>query len=514
MKLTIRFDMKIFTYTPLLWLCTGLIVAVTCLQSCKEEYDHTVDVANPTVVSYNPVPGVEGVAVSSSLVLTFDEHVKKGSGNIILSSTSDTQTIDVTSAAVVVGSDARVVSISPAELQADEEYTVVLERGTFTDLVGNEYMGTIGDTPWTFVTAGDIGPLVISRVPQNAGTDGSLFKLELNFIDNVSKGEGNIAVYAADNNTKIAELPVSSSAITVTNSRVSITLGSPLAFATAYYVTIDNGAFIDGNGKKFNGFTGNTDWHFTTTSGSGGDLVVHLPLDDDLTDASGNKFDAELGSTATAMVAFVTDPIRGRVANFVAGSYAVLPKHDLLRPSSTQDFSFSLWVKLPGIGSDPALFSNSDWGSGGNPGFVLCTDGALTYAGPGTDGRGWIVKLAGGGNRMDWRAGQMTPQAPALADNQWHLVTVVVNRTTKRLHVYIDGNEYTQEENPASYDLNMLAGALWDETNDYPFTIWEDGTGSYNAGSNTRKELAGWVDDVRIYSKALSAAEVSALYNH
>lgn len=504
--------MKTLNHTAVTWLCALILLAFGCLVACKEEYDHTVDVANPAVVSFNPVPGVGEVSVSSELVLTFDERVKKGKGNIVITGESSARTIDVTSDAVTIGEDARIMTIRPGELDSDEQYTVTLDRGIVTDLLGNEYMGTAAGSSWTFTTAGSGGPIVIALSPENGGTGGSLFRLELGFLDNVSKGEGNIAVYTA-NNTKVAEMSVAGSAVVVQNKRVVINLSSPLAFATEYYVTIDKGALTDAGGKKFNGFSGSTGWRFTTTAGSGSDLVVHLPMDDDLTDASGNKFDASQGATATADVAFVRDTERGKVASFAAGSYAVLPKHDLLRPSLTQDFSFNLWVKLEGIGSDPVIFSNSNWDSGSNPGIVLCTDGALTYAGPGTEGRGWIVKLAGNG-RMDWRAGQMTPQAPALADNRWHMVTVVVNQATKRLHVYIDGKEYSQSGNPASYDLNTLTSALWDSTNDYPFTIWEDGTGVYNAGSDTRKALAGFADDLRIYNKALTAAEVAGLYNN
>lgn len=189
------------------------------------------------------------------------------------------------------------------------------------------------------------------------------------------------------------------------------------------------------------------------------------------------------------------------------------PKHDLLRPGLSQSFSFSFWTKLPAIGSDPVLFANSDWDSGSNPGFIFCLDGALSYTGPGSDGRGWLLKIAdgaeGGSKRFDWRANEATPQAPALANDQWHMVSVVVNQTTKRLHVYLDGVEYPKAE---PFDLNLLQAPLWDRNSDFPFTIWEDGTGQYNSGSGTRKELSGLVDDLRIYNKALSSNEVNALY--
>ena len=505
--------MKIFNYITISRLFLLVLLTSCVLISCKEEYDHTVDVANPVVVSFNPVLGVEEVSINSNLVLTFDEIVKKGTGNIVIQGESSTKTIDVNSEAVTIGEDARVVTIKPGELESDELYTVSVDAGAFADLLDNKYMGTVAATPWTFTTAGSSGPLVLALSPANGSKEGSLFKLQLTFLADVKKGTGNITVYMA-NNTKVAEMSVASSAVVVQGSKVVVNLATPLAFATGYYVTIDSGALLDADSKKFKGFSGSTGWGFTTTNGSGSDLAVYLPMDQDLLDASGNKFDASNGSTASKQVEFINDPTRGKVAHFVAGSYAVLPKHNLLRPSLTQNYSINIWMKLVGIGSDPALFSNSDWGSGGNPGLVLCTDGGATYTGPGSTGRGWIAKVTGGGGRMDWRAGEMTPKAPALSDNKWHMVTLVFNQTTKRLMVYIDGNEYTQADNAKSYDLNTLAGPWWDQTNDYPFTIWEDGTGKYNAGSDTRKTLDGFVDDLRIYNKVLTPAEITALYTN
>jgi hypothetical protein len=502
--------MKIFNTLNIVRLFLLVLITSCCLISCTEEYDHTVDVANPVVVSFNPVVGIEEVSVNSNLVLTFSENVKKGAGNIVIKGESNTKTLDVTSDAVVIGADARVVTIKPGELESDEKYTVTVSPGVFVDLLDNQYMGT--STPWTFTTAGTSGPMVIAMSPSNASKDASIFTLQLTFLSEVKKGTGNITVYMA-NNTKVAEVSMASSAVHVLGSKVSVDLPAPLAFATGYYVTIDAGAILDIPGKKFKGYKGNTGWSFTTTPGSGSDLAVHLPMDQDLSDISGNKFDAVNGSTATAKVEFVTDPVRGKVASFVPGSFAVLPRHNLLRPSMTQDFSINIWMKLPAIGSDPALFANSDWDSGSNPGMVVYLDGALTYTGPGSPGRGWVTKITGG-VRMNWRASEMTPQAPALADNKWHMVTMVINQTTKRLQMYVDGVSYMQPATATSYDLNTLTAQWWDAAKDYPFTIWEDGTGKYNAGDDTRKTLAGFVDDLRMYNKALTQAEVTALFKN
>lgn len=491
-----------------------IMLSIMLFMSCKEKFDHTIDSTNPVIVSYNPASAVEGIAVNSDLVLTFDKHIKKGVGDIVITSQSDTQRIDITSDAATIGSDKRVLIIDPpVDLEADESYTVVLERGIVTDLLGNQYMGMSDGFAWAFKTVGTSGLALTSINPLPGSNDASLFKFELTFAVNVKKGTGNIAVYKTSGDAKVAEIPVSGQSVTVNGKKVIVRLGTPLEFASEYYVIADAGTIVDDAGKAFEGFLTPASWSFTTTSGSGNSLLVYLPMDNDLYDVSGNRFDAMQGEFATADVTFVTDPQRGRVASFNAGSYAVLPKHDLLRPGLSQSFSFSFWTKLPPIGSDPVLFANSDWDSGGNPGFIFCLDGALSYTGPGSEGRGWLLKIAdgaeGGSTRFDWRANEATPQAPALADEQWHMVTAVVDQSAKRLRVYLDGVEYPRG---TAFDLNLFQASLWDRTNDYPFTIWEDGTGKYNAGSDTRKALSGFVDDVRIYNKALSAQEVNGIY--
>ncbi|MBX2923907.1 MAG: Ig-like domain-containing protein [Chitinophagaceae bacterium] len=496
------------------WPVSMLVLGIVMFTSCKEKFDHTIDTGNPVIVSYNPALAVEGIAVNSDMILTFDKHIKKGSGIVVIAGKTDTLRIDINSDAATIADDKRVLTINPpVDLKADEPYNVTLERGIVTDLLGNQYMGMPDGSSWAFKTVGTSGLAVTSINPLPGSTDASLFKLELIFAADVQKGNGNISVFESAGDVKVAEIPVSGQAVTVDGKTVTVVLGTPLKFATGYYVLADAGSVVDANGKAFEGFLTPASWSFTTTSGSGNNLLVYLPMDNDLYDVSGNRFDAMQGEHATSKVSFVTDPVRGRVASFTSGSYAVLPKHDLLRPGLTQGFSFSFWTKLAAIGSDPVLFGNSDWDSGGNPGFILATDGALTYTGPGSEGRGWLLKITGdaGGvsNRMDWRANEMTPQAPALADDQWHMVTVALDQTAKKLHVYIDGKEFAKVP---PMDLNILQGPLWDGANDYPFTIWEDGTGKYNAGSDTRKALSGLVDDVRIYTKALSAEEVNGIY--
>lgn len=502
------------TYVNLLSQVVGLLVAVFGVCACEEEYDHTIDTANPVIVSYNPVADVEDVAVSSNLVLTFDEYVQKGSGVITIASETDTQTVSVSSEAVVIGDDARVVTINPDDFVANQQYWVTMDQGVFTDLLGNAFMGIPQDVSWTFTTAGATGPIIAVYSPEDGSSDGSLFKLSATFTSEIKEGEGNIYIYM-ESGDLVSQMAITSQAVTISEDELEVSLSAPLEFATAYYVNIDEGAILDADDNSFNGISDNTTWNFTTTPGSSTSLVVYLPFDEDLSDESGNVFDATLGESASADIDFVTDAERGKVIQFNAGSYVQLPQHDYLRPSETQDFSVNVWVKLAGIGSDPVLWGNKDWGSGSNPGILLCTSGGDTYdaADPSSDGSGWIINMNGSGDgssRVDWKASETTTRASSISDEQWHMVTVVVDRTNELLYVYLDGTAYSYMDGKS---LSGILGPLWDATNDYPFCIWEDGTGQYNANSDTRKALAGMMDEFRMYNKALSATEVENLYN-
>ena len=51
------------------------------------------DVAAPTVSSSSPADNATGVAVSANIVLTFNENVVAGSGNITLKKSSDNSTV-------------------------------------------------------------------------------------------------------------------------------------------------------------------------------------------------------------------------------------------------------------------------------------------------------------------------------------------------------------------------------------------------------------------------------------
>ena len=129
------------------------------------------DVTPPAVTGFDPIDGATGVAFDANLVITFDENVVLGTGNIVIKKSSDDsvfETIDVESGKVTAVSDT--VTINPDGTFANSTGYYVQIGGTcFKDSAGNYYGGINDDITWNFTTA-NIGNLV-AHYPFNGNAD-------------------------------------------------------------------------------------------------------------------------------------------------------------------------------------------------------------------------------------------------------------------------------------------------------------------------------------------------------
>jgi hypothetical protein len=141
-------------------------------------------------------------------------------------------------------------------------------------------------------------------------------------------------------------------------------------------------------------------------------------------------------------------------------------------------FSYGGWVELtaPDTGGGTAPFLQTGSNGGTLTGFMLRPYTPIV-----------LVNVSDGTNRLG--AGSTFN----LSLNAWHHIFVTVNRSTNLLSLYIDG-------------IPNQAGSI-------------SGLGSVGQnqvltlGINGTDDITGYEDDVRIYNRALSAAEVQALYN-
>ncbi|SFS56093.1 Concanavalin A-like lectin/glucanases superfamily protein [Zhouia amylolytica] len=147
----------------------------------------------------------------------------------------------------------------------------------------------------------------------------------------------------------------------------------------------------------------------------------------------------------------------------------------------TEDFSISVWVNTTSTNDDPSIIADKDWGSGGNPGFILAYTGGT-----------WKLNVGDGSNRID-----INGLGP-VNDGEWHQLVVTFDRDGDAV-AYQDGVEV------GSADMSGIG----DITSGYPIRLGQDGTGNYSYGYWFEGKLA----NSTIFNHALTAEQVGALYN-
>ncbi len=152
--------------------------------------------------------------------------------------------------------------------------------------------------------------------------------------------------------------------------------------------------------------------------------------------------------------------------------------------------SVSAWVKAPGnFISSGGYNVVTKYASGQGP-------WVLGYSGP---SRLYFCTLVNSAGASATAAGSIVP----LADSSWHLVTCVYNGTN--VTVYTDGIA-----GGAAGSINSPAFTGIVKDTNYPVCIGSVSNGS--TGCLTSSALwSGLIDDVRIYKRALSPAEIAAL---
>ncbi len=243
---------------------------LTGVNGAQTGYPPSDDTTPPTVVSLSPPDNATGVALNTNLIITFNENVQKGTGNIVLKKSSDNsvvETIAVTNAAVSI-SGATATIVRSTTLAETTGYYVEVASGAFKDLAGNNFAGITGPTAWNFTTGDFTAPTVVSLSPPDDATDVELdANLIITFNENVQKGTGNIVLKKSSDNSVVETIAVTSAAVTVLGATATIDLSTTLAASTGYYVEVASGAFADLAGNAFGGISGSTAWSFTTTGG-------------------------------------------------------------------------------------------------------------------------------------------------------------------------------------------------------------------------------------------------------
>lgn len=223
-----------------------------------------------------------------------------------------------------------------------------------------------------------------------------------------------------------------------------------------------------------------------------------MSFDDTIQDDSGNDVETSVLGTPVAS----SDGAIGGAFAFddtaEPRQYLILEDTAALQFGEITDFSVSLWVRTEspltdnrdngGTNYDPAIISNKDWNSGGNPGWVIAANSSN-----GNNGAGNLEWNIGDG---DSRADFDTTDA-VINDGIWHHILVSHDRDDVATF-YLDGRQLGAVD---------IAG-IGDIDSGLTTNIATDGT----EGIGWENWFPGELDDLAIWKRVVSPDEVAAIF--
>jgi Concanavalin A-like lectin/glucanases superfamily len=261
------------------------------------------------------------------------------------------------------------------------------------------------------------------------------------------------------------------------------------------------------------------------TNPANGPLRFYTAFDGTSTDALRNAVDSIRANFAssnpfTTVNGISGKALQGSLTNNTAVKYAA--PNDFARATS---FTIAFWMKnSPAAGGAQFAFSmpktvNKDSWTTNTETFMLIEDNSPDRNHSTADSA--AVKI---GIKDNWFEFLAEKRVKNLLDNNWHHLAITYDQTTSKVSFYKDGGPMAQGL-PATWgdlkrggnpygpmDFNNVTGFAiggWSQHISLP----GPGDNPAAGGESWAKAWAGALDQFRLYNKALTAAEVQALFN-
>ena len=226
-------------------------------------------------------------------------------------------------------------------------------------------------------------------------------------------------------------------------------------------------------------------------------LAFYVPFTDSVDDVQGGQ-SAHVNGDATR-----------QNSGGIAGGYLQLQNSTTILPEQyidfpdvpigTSDFSVSIWVRSTDASAgqaenDVSFFSNKDWDSGGNQGWVLAR------------GASDAVK-----NKFQWNfatsIGGRADLDPSgdnaiVFDGKWHHIVVTHARASVATF-YVDGVNIATVDISSSVNGNINGAGL-------RLALGNDGTGAYDHGDGS--SYNGDLDEAAIWTRTITPDEIAEIY--
>ncbi|MEP2509829.1 MAG: Ig-like domain-containing protein, partial [Reichenbachiella sp.] len=316
------------------------------------------DAVLPVVMVNTPSDGNMSTAVSTDIVIDFDEPVSPSTGNIEIRHAGGAEVtpivIDPSDGTPSQGFTRYTYNIN--DLSGLTDYYVLIRADAFEDnsnamaATPNRNALYDGSITWNFRTVADAAkPQILALSPADDGfgiTPGAGSAMSILFDERVTGNTGDIHVFTASADEEIATLDVTTDIVidnTIETGSV-INFTADLSGATDYYVQIDANAFVDQSGNTTDQINDEITWNFSTDVESGPSvelpyIVSRTPLSSGYTITySGASGLFEVGETVTELsnggtgvvvsdngagtlvVEFVSDPLNIVPTQMIQGS--------------------------------------------------------------------------------------------------------------------------------------------------------------------------------------------------
>ncbi len=221
----------------------------------------------PVVTGLTPSTSSTEVAVSSDLMVTFDEVIVAGTGNIIIKNLTDSTQIAIPVGDAQVTVEGVFLTISPAQpLVAGKAYAIQIEATAIDDTTGDSFAGIDDDVTWNFntVVPDFAAPEIETLRPENGAMNIPLASnLVVTFNETVVIGTGDIVLKNLTDGTENA-IPVGDSQISISGAVLTINPTNDLELGKNYALQISPTAILDRASNSFAGIDNDTTWSFAT----------------------------------------------------------------------------------------------------------------------------------------------------------------------------------------------------------------------------------------------------------
>ncbi len=221
----------------------------------------------PIDTGLSPGDNSTEVAVSSDLVVTFDEPIVAGTGNITIKNLTDLTQIAIPVADAQVTVDGNFLTIAPTQpLEAGKAYAIQIDATAIDDTTGDSFTGIEDDETWNFATAAPdfAAPETATLNPTSGAMNVPLgSNLVVIFNELIAIGSGDIVLKNITDGTQI-EIPVGDAQVSISGAVLTINPADDLELGKNYAVQIAPTAIADLAGNSFVGIDDDTTWNFAT----------------------------------------------------------------------------------------------------------------------------------------------------------------------------------------------------------------------------------------------------------